>query len=753
MILNENIVSEIKELKDKLTAEGKLISLSKLKEYYNNFRKRFGPELLKNIDGEELLETIHGQGNKDSLVYWLEFKNDEEFPNKYFGGIGGGSSLKYGVFYSKDSRAWIKGGKLIKISLDEAINIARKQRDQLIKGIELLSNVSENANEEDYKELQNNMNTFAPDVSNLMWGHKYFNLLFPEILDSYHIEKYQRFHLIKLLQTPPANEGRYISAYKFVAIARELELSMNHLTTILGSRNGYPYRYWRIGTGDGTKPRNRWELMKVGSFVAIGWPALGNLQGMAHDQNSKNKLRELMEKHYPQIPQQIGKKTQQVFNFLTSINKGDIVIAMDGAVILGIGKVVGEYIFDPSTDFPHHLPVEWLSLKEDKLNYPEGLRTTVHELKDNFENLIEIEKHILISSTKKRAPQLPELGCIEKRIELILERKKQVILYGPPGTGKTYWAEITAKELSARTIFNKTFIDLSQEQKSFILGNDQDSCGTVRICCFHPSYGYEDFIEGYRPGLVNDQIRFSLCDGIFKKLCKDASNKPEHKFFLIIDEINRGDIPRIFGELLTILEKNKRTKTILLPLSGDTLKIPENIYIIGTMNTADRSIALLDTALRRRFGFIELLPDSSIFGNTVIEGIPLGPWFDSLNKRICDNIGKDARNLQIGHSYFLEGESPVNDIVKFIRILKEDIIPLLQEYCYEDYSILEKILGKEIIDLNNLRIRNELFDESKQDELIQSLLEPCPEIISSPQALTFDSERMEKNAENNGEEQ
>ena len=125
----------------------------------------------------------------------------------------------------------------------------------------------------------------------------------------------------------------------------------------------------------------------------------------------------------------------------------------------------------------------------------------------------------------------------------------------------------------------------------------------------HPAYGYEDFLEGYRPTEINGSMHFVLRDGIFKQLCAQAKAQPEHNFYLIVDEINRGDIPRIFGELLTLLEKNKRGKTAILPLSGEPFTVPENLYVIGTMNTADRSIALLDAALRRRFGFLELLPE------------------------------------------------------------------------------------------------------------------------------------------------
>ena len=241
-------------------------------------------------------------------------------------------------------------------------------------------------------------------------------------------------------------------------------------------------------------------------------------------------------------------------------------------------------------------------------------------------------------------------------------------------------------------------------------------------------------------------MTFTRRDGIFKQLCDDARAESQRKFYLIIDEINRGDIPRIFGELLTVLEKNKRGKAIVLPLSRTRFQVPDNVLVIGTMNTADRSIALLDAALRRRFGFIELMPDYAVLENAVVGGIPLKPWLRALNQQILTHIGHDARNLQIGHAYFLASEKPITDWERFVRVIREDIIPLLQEYCYEDYHTLVEILGTELVDADGQRIRQELFDVKQQDKLVQALLAIDPEITTS-HTMTEDAseEEMDKN--------
>ncbi len=429
-------------------------------------------------------------------------------------------------------------------------------------------------------------------------------MLHPDKLDDFHNPDYQRFYLIKLLQEPPQGGGRYIAAGRYVAIARELDMPINHLTTILTNMDGSPYRYWRIGTSDGTQPRNHWALMRDGNCVAIGWAELGDLSGLTYTRESKERVRTKMESNFPGTPQNVGRATQQVFNFVVAISKGDLVLPSDGSTVLGIGRVIGEYSFDLSSDFPHRRPVEWLQLEEWRMPHPEGLRTTVHEVRQEIKNFVEIERRIIgaspilverkleTESTPKKS-FLPQMKGVAGRIQSVLERKGQVILYGPPGTGKTFWARSSAGDLAAYFTFGLPFTHLSDDKRAFIVGNNQGSDGLVRMCTFHPAYGYEDFLEGYKPVSENNQLAFEKRDGVFKKLCDDAENAPKDRFYLIIDEINRGDIPRIFGELLTVLEKDKRGMSILLPLSGLPFHVPDNVYVIGTMNTADRSIALL----------------------------------------------------------------------------------------------------------------------------------------------------------------
>ncbi len=196
-MLDDRIKSRILDDHKKLTTEGKLYSRSQLEGFYRNFRSRFGPDELVKLDGEGLLETMHALGTKDSLVYWLEFKNDDELP-AHFGSIAGGSAFKFGIFRSKETGSWVTGSPIdVKgLTIPQAVEIARKHRDELVKGVERVGALPDLADDAEYGKLQEDLGKIAPTVNDTAWGHKYFSLLAPEKLDDYHNPDFQRFYLI-----------------------------------------------------------------------------------------------------------------------------------------------------------------------------------------------------------------------------------------------------------------------------------------------------------------------------------------------------------------------------------------------------------------------------------------------------------------------------------------------------------------------------------------------------------------------------
>lgn len=264
------------------------------------------------------------------------------------------------------------------------------------------------------------------------------------------------------------------------------------------------------------------------------------------------------------------------------------------------------------------------------------------------------------------------------------------IYFGPPGTGKTWKLQhLLASHYTSPE---------GHQRYAFVT--------------FHQSYGYEEFVEGLRPVIydsANDQavavtqgeVRYEIKQGAFLRLCEEASKHPEYQYAMVIDEINRGNISKIFGELITLIELDKREGarypvTLTLPYSGKPFSVPANVDVIGTMNTADRSLALVDTALRRRFEFIELMPDPNVLAAiTVVHAgtdIDLKYLLSAINRRI---EALYDREHTIGHAYFtqLDAVSHEQRFEQLGTIFKTRIIPLLEEYFFDDWQKIRLVLG------------------------------------------------------------
>lgn len=243
--------------------------------------------------------------------------------------------------------------------------------------------------------------------------------------------------------------------------------------------------------------------------------------------------------------------------------------------------------------------------------------------------------------------------------------------------------------------------------------------GAVTRLTFHPSYSYEDFIEGFRPvDTGSGSLVLRLEDGVFKRVCREAQANPRRKYLLLVDEINRANLAKVFGETITLLEKDKRGMAVTLPQSKESFAVPPNIYILGTMNTADRSIKLLDAALRRRFAFIELMPDGELLRGAGVGALMLDEFLEELNRRVAKTEGREK---QIGHSFLLEGGTPVADADEFARRFRQEILPLLQEYCYEDYGALAGYIGEKIVNREANALNFECLNDP--EALIEALAE------------------------------
>lgn len=255
--------------------------------------------------------------------------------------------------------------------------------------------------------------------------------------------------------------------------------------------------------------------------------------------------------------------------------------------------------------------------------------------------------------------------------------------------------------------------------------SDAGDIGALTILTFHPSYSYEDFIEGFRPVEATEGLSLRLEDGVFKRLCREAQAHPTRKHILLIDEINRANLAKVFGELLTLLEVDKRGLPVVLPQSKERFTVPPNVYLLGTMNTADRSIKLLDVALRRRFAFVELMPDLEALRGAKVRELAVDDFLEELNRRIARRHGREK---QIGQSFFLDRDEPISDPDEFARRFRQEVLPLLQEYCYEDFGALAEILGDGLVDREAQTLNEERLDdpEALLAALVDGFIRPGP---------------------------
>lgn len=278
-----------------------------------------------------------------------------------------------------------------------------------------------------------------------------------------------------------------------------------------------------------------------------------------------------------------------------------------------------------------------------------------------------------------------------------------LILYGPPGTGKTHRTVAEAVRLARGLADDDPLLsDLARRGELRAIFEELREQGQIGFVTFHQNYAYEDFVEGLRPrALPGGGFTLEPVAGVFRRMAEAAGAGAE-EHVLIIDEINRANISKVFGELITLIERDKRLgmaegMRLTLPYSGESFGVPANLHIVGTMNTADRSIALLDTALRRRFEFRELLPRPDLL--EPMEGIDLSSFLRRLNDRIEWLFDREH---QVGHAFFM-GCASHGDVD---RVMRTRVIPLLAEYFHEDWSKVAAVLG----DLNGERflMRQEL---------------------------------------------
>ncbi|NNG20982.1 AAA domain-containing protein [Naumannella sp. ID2617S] len=385
-------------------------------------------------------------------------------------------------------------------------------------------------------------------------------------------------------------------------------------------------------------------------------------------------------------------KVDTLHRFLTLIQEGDVVVAVDQSRFF-VGRVTGGIIRDDAAGSLTTLrrEVTWNADPGDVAELPGDARARLKVNADVVDLTSHAEAFLPLAPTDDGTDDIPDpvptpireltlpdatdelaqrlhvdRAWLQECIELLRE-KPQLIFYGPPGTGKTYIARALAEHLAGEN---------------------------VRLVQFHPAYSYEDFFEGYRPV---ESGGFALRPGPLRKVVDKARENPATAYFLIIDEINRGNLAKIFGELYFLLEYRDENVDLLYATDDDEgFTLPTNVFLIGTMNTADRSIALVDAAMRRRFSFVPLHPSEAPTADVLRRWLKshnhqsqAADLLDALNARI------DDPDFKVGPSYFMGGQTPTPQRVA--RVWRTAILPLLEEHHYGDGIDVRQRYGLDVI--------------------------------------------------------
>lgn len=628
-------------------------------------------------------------GSKDTFTYWIESRLDE------LGSIWGGSSFKFGVFSRKDTEDKKSDAKLsysdthgwystYGSSAEEAFGRVRSY-------IVHLATLAAQGDVDSIEAFNHLGEAFKWKIA-----FHYQNRQTPSIVDIF------KRTMLAAFVGETANQSM-ATLQKAALAKRPVEigiLEFGHQVWEVWSQKNLTI--WKLSHGNSPNFTDAERKQYLEGQLAVMHRDTGTGQGTKFVEAPVGTLFFLC---HGNSPQRIGQFTSDVM----PCAKGDGWLQRSYRVLIP-AKLQNRYTANSKKWSPQGNSTFWPVDVNDLPEFESTLLkpyfdTDLAELAKLSKEPIEVANPHEVTTSP---PSHPSSTIASKAIGTAINR----IYYGPPGTGKTFKLTSLLKDSYGQETQLNNQLRITQQ--------DSASMQRYRFVTFHQSYGYEEFVEGLRPVLKDDvdagEVQYEIREGVFKKLCREARQAPDQRFAMVIDEINRGNISKIFGELITLIEADKRDPMdgspppteVTLAYSGEKFSVPANVDVIGTMNTSDRSLALLDTALRRRFDFVALMPDTRESADPFepdsapLAGLVVNLEFAVIDiRRLLERINERIEALYdrdhcIGHAYFtcLRSKADGNDrFVALADTFRNRIVPLLEEYFFEDWNKIRLVLG------------------------------------------------------------
>ena len=582
-------------------------SKSAIEVAIREFQEKFAPEKLAAIEDENLLTSLFYTvgDNTEALCCWLEHNAD---CREYFGSIAGGSAYKFGLFQKKDTGEWMTGSpqKPEVLSEEQALEVGKTIRDALIKGVDIINNATLDSLS-DFEKLDEDLKQgIGEQYYNLAWFHKYFSLICPEKLSGFHSNDWQT-HVLRCLRINPS-EKYYTRSAQLAKIENYAGMYYREFFAVVFEEFGGIKHFVRIGTKDDEKNyAAEWQQKSV---VGIGWRAIGSLGDyVAGDGIDKDAITEkMMEEYFHDDKKTASRKAGELARFYKT-NADTVFVAMNGEKLIAFVDEIGEYFYDPSTAMAHMKVGKWHKKFADGDTLPdksEGKLTSCYQLTNNENLMFLYEKYYY--GEESESEELNDSEVEETYMPLVFnteietEYERNRIVFGAPGTGKSY--------------------ELKEDCEDLL----KDAKDNYERVTFHPDYSYSQFVGTYKPVMgADEKIRYDFVPGPFMRVYVEAlkSGRTENPqpHLLLIEEINRAKVAAVFGDVFQLLDRDddgvseyeiqasEDIRKYLAKQLGGTpdnyqkIRIPNNMFIWSTMNSADQGVFPMDTAFKRRWNF------------------------------------------------------------------------------------------------------------------------------------------------------